>query len=52
VYRENSSSIIGIFKEPDLSLTNINLSPQPLIVILEGIEKPETLVQSFALVML
>lgn len=40
VYRENSSSVIGIFKEPDLSLTNINLSPQPLIVIIEGIEKP------------
>ena len=40
VYREDSSNMLAVFKEPELKLANIKLSGQPLIIILEGIEKP------------
>ncbi|MCO6462303.1 MAG: hypothetical protein J5I59_12945 [Saprospiraceae bacterium] len=40
VYREDASNMVALFKEPELPLSRIRLPEFPLIVILEGVEKP------------
>jgi len=43
VYREDASYILAVLKEPIIDLTQIQLPENPLIVILENIEKPGNL---------
>ncbi len=43
VYREDASYMLAVMSEPELSLDLIQLPENPLIVILEGIEKPGNL---------
>lgn len=42
-YRETTGGIIGIYENHQLKLNEINLPPDPLIVILESVEKPGNL---------
>ena len=39
-YRDTSEGVIGIAKSKDLSLSNLNLSENPLVLIAEAPEKP------------
>ena len=39
-YRDTTEGVIGIAKRKDLSLSNLKLSPNPLILIAESLEKP------------
>jgi RNA methyltransferase, TrmH family len=43
VYREDASYMLAVMKEAELSLDKISLPENPLIVILENIEKPGNL---------
>ena len=43
VYREDASYILAVLKEPVLDLSQIQLPENPLIIILENIEKPGNL---------
>ena len=43
VYREDASYMLAVMKEPELSLDKIKLPENPLIVILENVEKPGNL---------
>lgn len=43
VYREDASFMLAVMKEPELSLDKIKLPKNPLIIILENIEKPGNL---------
>ena len=43
VYREDASYMLAVMKEPELSLDKIKLPKNPLIVILENVEKPGNL---------
>ncbi|HEX6462108.1 MAG TPA: TrmH family RNA methyltransferase [Candidatus Saccharimonadales bacterium] len=42
-YRANSDGLIGIFAEPRRSLSSLQLSKAPFIIILEAVEKPGNL---------
>ena len=42
-YRNDTEGIVGIFKSKDISLKNINLSDNPLLIVLESVEKPGNL---------
>lgn len=42
-YRETTGGIIGIFSIRENRLSDLNLSPTPLIIVLEAIEKPGNL---------
>lgn len=42
-YRETTGGIIGIFSIRENQLSDLKLSPTPLIIVLEAIEKPGNL---------
>lgn len=42
-YKENPDGVLGIYQRPELKLTDIKLSKNPLILVLEKIEKPGNL---------
>ena len=42
-YRSSTEGIIAIVKAPNLQLTNLQLKPNPLIIVLESVEKPGNL---------
>lgn len=42
-YRENSDGILALAKEPKLSLSTLSLGDNPLILVLEAVEKPGNL---------
>ncbi|MBK9290335.1 MAG: RNA methyltransferase [Bacteroidetes bacterium] len=42
-YRENSDGIIALAKEPKLNLNSLKISSNPLILVLESVEKPGNL---------
>ncbi|HEY6161211.1 MAG TPA: RNA methyltransferase [Bacteroidia bacterium] len=42
-YREGSDGLIGITKPKDISLEKLQLSKEPLLIILESVEKPGNL---------
>lgn len=42
-YRENPSGILAVFKDQKLSLKDVKLKDNPLIIVLENVEKPGNL---------
>lgn len=42
-YRENSDGLLALANEPQLSLSSLELGPNPLILVLESVEKPGNL---------
>ncbi len=42
-YRENPDGVLGVFQQFDTSLSTINLLGHPLLLVVEGIEKPGNL---------
>ena len=42
-YRENSDGVIALLKTPQKTLTDIALSENPFLILIEGIEKPGNL---------
>ncbi|MBN2376955.1 MAG: RNA methyltransferase [Sedimentisphaerales bacterium] len=42
-YREKVEGLVAIARQPDLSLADLKLSPQPLLLVVQGLEKPGNL---------
>ncbi|HSL42732.1 MAG TPA: RNA methyltransferase [Anaerolineales bacterium] len=42
-YRENPDGWLAVFPIPDTSLATLNLSPSPLVIVAESVEKPGNL---------